>query len=251
MVRGTRNFPQRGKLRSDFWLALFDKILFTQNFVEKPCPLAKNTSAHHATLQNISYLVTPNRFLPTNESVIKTLSKIIRSLITLGLTLSVGIFIGIAVNFTWNWYTKINTDEIKLFLRYAQGFTYSDSTTYKGADSDNPSRIIDESIPLKVNEEYRTVFGVLNNNSKPIDDVMLRLRFTKGFEVIEPLEKGWIFNGNREYYTPLGNINSGVGHNTIQGITFKAKKLGPLKIEYVLSGRGFKAFTNKVVFDVY
>ena len=177
-----------------------------------------------------------------------------KKLLSIIILLVIGFMTGMAVNVTWDWWSRIDTDEIKLFLRYANNFKYTDGSTYKGATDKDTERIVDEATPIPFNisinpkNEQSVVLGLFNFNSKPTDDIMFRLILPDEFQVTR--YEGWTYNGNGEYYTKLGNINSGVGHNTIKPIDFIVKEPNKYPIEYKVSGRGFRAFSRTIYFDV-
>lgn len=163
----------------------------------------------------------------------------------------IGLMVGMAVNVTWDWWNKIDIDEIYLFLRYPDNFKYSDGKSFNEVTGSNivyGNTPIPFNISINPKNEQSVVLGIVNNNSKPLDDVMFRLILPKEFEVTR-YEK-WTYNGDGEYYIKLGNINSGVGHNTIKPIDFIVKEPKTHLIEYKVSGRGFRAFSRTIYFDV-
>lgn len=166
-----------------------------------------------------------------------------------------GIIVSIGVYHLNKWMDRRDPSKIIAYLPYANDYVDEKGRRYKDATPDPPSQMlrnVDQSDPVPLNikkGEQKLTIGVRNVNPKTINNVKLFLEFPEEFIVTRYTP--WMQYTDKHYSIPLGNINSGVGHNVIEPIFFKAKKTGPNKIIYSIVGNDFSKITRIITFDVY
>jgi len=167
----------------------------------------------------------------------------------------IGLIAGVGVHYIVKWTEKIDTNKIVIYLPYANDYFYSDGKTYKDAspnpDSNMPRDVDSKSpIPLNVSmDEQKLTIGVRNINPQTIYNVRLFLEMPNEFIVTK--YKSWMQYTDKQYNIPLGNINSGVGHNALEPIFFKIDKIGKYNINYTVTGDNFGPLRGIITFYTY